>query len=167
MYPNCRFMTYDKFAEINHCSIDDVIEICRSKTGCTHYEIENNRYLIMCNDKLMVNNTGRKRWTAAHEVGHIVCKHFELSALSSLSENGFLENNPEFESEADYFAATLLAPFPLYNILNIHSAIDIQNTFGLSTEASLYRFDEYQRWKKYHRKTAWENDIIHLYKSKV
>ena len=167
MYPNCRYMTYDKFAEINQCSINDVIQVCRSKTGCTHYEIENNRYLIMCNDTIMANNSGRKRWTTAHEIGHVVCKHFELSALSSLSENGFLNNNPEFESEADYFAATLLAPFPLYKELNIQSVNDIQNTFGLSTEASSYRFTEYQRWKHGHRKTSWENDIVHLYKLKA
>ena len=166
LLPNCRFMTYDKFAEINNCSVDDVIQICESKTGCTHYEIDNNRYLILCNNGSMSNNSGRKRWTEAHEVGHIICKHFEICAYSSLSENGFLVNNPEFESEADYFAATLLAPFPLYKLLNIQSAIDIQNIFGLSTEASLYRFKEYLRWKKSHRKTSWENDIINLYKLK-
>ena len=159
-------MTYDKFAEINNCSVDDVIQICESKTGCTHYEIDNNRYLILCNNGSMSNNSGRKRWTKAHEVGHIMCKHFEISAYSSLSENGFLVNNPEFESEADYFAATLLAPFPLYKLLNIQSAIDVQDIFGLSTEASLYRFKEYLRWKKGHRKTSWENDIINLYKLK-
>ena len=166
LLPNCRFMTYDKFAEINNCSVDDVIQICESKTGCTHYEIDNNRYLILCNNGSMSNNSGRKRWTEAHEVGHIICKHFEICAYSSLSENGFLVNNPEFESEADYFAATLLAPFPLYKLLNIQSAIDVQDIFGLSTEASLYRFKEYLRWKKGHRKTSWDNDIINLYKLK-
>lgn len=166
LLPKCRFMTYDKFAEINNCSVDDVIQICESKTGCTHYEIDNNRYLILCNNGSMSNNSGRKRWTEAHEVGHIMCKHFEISAYSSLSENGFLVNNPEFESEADYFAATLLAPFPLYKLLNIQSAIDVQDIFGLSTEASLYRFKEYLRWEKGHRKTSWENDIINLYKVK-
>lgn len=166
--PNCRYMSYQEFSKINNCSLNDTIQLCESKSGCTHYDIKNDRYLILCNQSTKDNNNiGRQRWTCCHEIGHILCKHHSLSAYSKLSENNLIDiQNPEFENEADYFAATILAPFPLYKLLNINSSFDTQNIFGLSVEASEYRYSQYLKWKYNHRKTAWENDIINLYKQK-
>lgn len=166
--PNCRYMSYQQFAKINQCSIDDIIQICESKSGCTHYDIMNDRYLILCNQSTVDNNnTGRQRWTCGHEIGHVVCNHHTISAYEKLSENSLLQTtNPEYEAEADYFAATLLAPFPLFKLLNIKSPIDIQNTFGLSTEASLYRYKQYLKWLNTKAKTSWENDMMRLYRRK-
>jgi hypothetical protein len=66
--PNCRVMSYQKFAEINNCKLDDVIQICESKTGCTHYDTTKNRYLILLNESSSGNNVpGRKIWTEGHE----------------------------------------------------------------------------------------------------
>lgn len=166
--PNCKYMSYQQFAKINHCSVNDVVKLCESKSGCTHYDVTNNRYLILCNQSTEHNNNvGRQRWTCGHEIGHVICKHHIISVNKSLSENSFSQTlNPEFELEADYFAATLLAPFPLFNILNIKSILDVQNIFGLSYEASLYRFKQYVKWQNNHRKTAWENDIIKLFRQR-
>lgn len=166
--PNCRYMSYQQFAKINQCSIDDIVQICESKSGCTHYDIMNDRYLILCNQSTADNNNiGRQRWTCGHEIGHVICNHHTISAYEKLSENSLLQTtNTEYESEADYFAATLLAPFPLFKLLNIKSAIDIQNTFGLSVEASLYRYKQYLKWLNIKVKTSWENDMIRLYKQK-
>lgn len=167
--PNCKYMSYQDFARINNCSINDVIQLCESKSGCTHYDIINNRYLILSNQSLNDNNNvGRQRWTCGHEIGHTVCEHLVLSAYEKLCENSLLNiSNPEFEAEADYFAATLLAPFPLFKLLNIHSPIDIQNHFELSAEASLYRYKQYMKWSKNHLKTSWENDMKKLYINKT
>lgn len=166
--PNCRYMSYQQFAKIGHCSIDDVIYICESKSGCTHYDLANDRYLILCNQSTYDNNNiGRQRWTCGHEIGHIVCKHHIISAYEKLSENNILQIKiPEYETEADYFAATLLAPFPLFKVLNVMSPIDVQNIFGLSTIASIYRYKQYLKWNNSRVKTAWENDIIKFYKQK-
>lgn len=166
LIPNCKIMPYQKFADINHCSVNDVITLCQSKSGCTHYDVETNRYLILVN-LIKTSNYGRRRWTIAHEIGHIMCGHHILSAVDKIAENSFFQyNNQDYEIEADYFAATLLSPFPLYEYLNVQSPLDVQNVFGLSAEASLYRYKEYLKWKQYHRKTAWENDIVKLYKQK-
>lgn len=167
-FVNCRYMSYQTFAKINGCTVDEVIEMCESKSGCTHYQIENDRYLVLCNESTDNNNNyGRQRWTCLHEIGHILCGHHKKSAIDLLSENRIPgTENKEFESEADYFAAMVAAPFPLFDILGIRSVIDVQNTFGLSSEASLYRFTQYIKWKKDHRKTAWENDMVHLYMQK-
>lgn len=166
--PNCRYMSYQKLAEITGRTIDDIIQICESKSGCTHYDITQNRYLILCNQSMEDNNNaGRQLWTCSHEIGHVVCGHHAISAYEKLSENSLLQTtNSEYESEADYFAATLLAPFPLFNILDIKSPIDIQKTFGLSCEASSYRYSQYLRWRSSRIKTAWENDMIRIYKEK-
>lgn len=165
---NCRYMSYQDFAKLNQCSIDDVIQICESKSGCTHYDIAQNRYLILCNHSIDDNNLGRQRWTCGHEIGHVVCNHLKYSAFDKLSENSFLNiTDPMFEAEADVFTATILSPFPFYKFLDIHSPIDVQNTFGLSVEASLYRYKQYLKWNSGHFKTAWENDMIRNFKIKA
>lgn len=166
LIPNCKLMSYQKFADINHCSVNDVIALCQSKSGCTHYDVETNRYLILVN-LAETSNYGRRRWTIAHEIGHIVCGHHILSAVDKIAENSFAQiNNQDYEIEADYFAVTLLSPLPLFKAFEIQSARDIQNTFGLSAEASDIRLKEYKIWLRNHRKTAWENDIVNMYKRK-
>ena len=166
LIPNCKLMSYQKFADINHCSVNDVIALCQSKSGCTHYDVETNRYLILVN-LAETSNYGRRRWTITHEIGHIVCGHHILSAVDKIAENSFAQiNNQDYEIEADYFVATLLSPLPLLKAFEIQSARDIQNTFGLSAEASDIRLKEYKIWLRNHRKTAWENDIVNMYKRK-
>ena len=168
-FSNCKYMSYQKFAELNNCTVDDIIQFCESKDGCVYYDIAQDRYLILCNQSTCDNNNlGRQRWTCSHEIGHILCKHHNLSAFNNLSTSGLLPpiNNKDFELEADYFAATLLAPFPLFCKLDIQSTFDIRKVFGLSNEASAHRYKQYFKWKSNHRKTAWENDMLHLYKSK-
>lgn len=168
MIPNCKYMSYQQFAKINNCSIQDVIDICESESGCTHYDLAVNKYLMLCNHSTAHNNnTGRQLWTTSHELGHIVCNHHSLLAYDKLAENNINKNaNPQYEAEADYFAATLLAPFPLFQVLKICSAADVRKTFGLSLEASVYCYEKYLKWKRSHRKTAWENDILNIYLKK-
>lgn len=166
LIPNCKLMSYQQFADINHCFVNDVIALCQSKSGCTHYDVETNRYLILVN-LAETSNYGRRRWTIAHEMGHIVCGHHILSAVDKIAENSFSQfNNQDYEIEADYFTATLLSPLPLFKVFKIQSSQDIQKTFGLSSKAADIRLKEYKLWIKNHRKTAWENDIVNLYKYK-
>lgn len=166
--PNCRYMSYQDFAKLNDCTLNSVIQICESYSGCTHYDIRQNRYLIMCNQSTAnFNNEGRQRWTVAHEIGHVLCGHHKIHEYKKLAQNSLLRvENPEYETEADYFAAALLAPFPLFKTLHIQSASDVQKVFGLSTEASANRYGKYLRWQKTRRKTAWENDIVNLFLEK-
>ncbi len=165
---NCKQLTYQKFAEINGCTIQDVIALCQSKSGCTHYDVAEDRYLILWNADGAENNVeGRRRWTKAHELGHVVLEHLPPLAVPKLAENSFQRlTAPELEFEADRFAATLLAPAPLYADLHILSPQDIRRRFGLSAEAASNRWTDYQRWIHCHRKTAWENDIRQIYQWK-
>lgn len=162
--PNCRIMTYEEIAQVANCSIDKIILTCESKSGCTHYDIANDRYLILYNSSPTDNNVlGRIRWTKAHELGHVVLNHLPYIAEPMIAENTFSSlTNPELEAEADHFAAMLLAPFPSFKLYNIQSPLDIKRKFGLSAEASQNRFTDYLKWQRSHRKTAWENDLLKL-----
>lgn len=161
---NCKTMTYNKFAELNQCPLQEVFALCESKSGCTHYDVGKNRYLILFNSSRENHNVlGRIRWTLAHELGHVKLNHLPYLAEPRIAENNFNNlSNPELEGEADYFAALLLCPMPLYDQLRIQSAQDVQRVFGLSWEASDVRWREYLKWKRSHRKTAWENDMRRL-----
>ncbi len=162
---NCRIMTYHKFAELNQCSLQEVFSLCESESGCTHYDVGKDRYLVLFNSSTDNHNVlGRIRWTLAHELGHVTLNHLPCIVESHIAENNFNNlSHPEFEAEADHFAALLLCPMPLYEILGITSAQDIQRVFGLSREASDVRWREYLKWNHTRRKTAWENDMKRVF----
>lgn len=163
-YPNIRVMSYQKFSQLNSCDICDVVALCKSESGCTHYERMHNRYLILYNDAQV---EGRILWTLAHELGHIATKHLHSTTIHQIAENNLSElSNPILESEADFFAATLLSPFQVFSLLDITSVLDVQNRFGLSAQASIYRFNRYLKWKKFHVKTSFDNDILKFYSNK-
>lgn len=168
LFPNCRFMSYAAFGKITNISIEEVCILCESRFGCTHYEMKNNRYLVLCNQSTKNNNNlGRQRWTFAHEIGHIVCGHIENSAKEKICDSFCSTlSERENETEADYFAMNLLAPLPLIRHLNIRSVTELQDVFGLSTEASINTFKKFLKWNGNHYKTAWENDLIRTYLSK-
>ena len=127
-------MPYTTFAKVNSCSINEVMELCESESGCTHYDITNDRYLVLFNGSTSNNNVvGRIRWTLAHELGHVKLNHLPYLAEPRIAENNFNNlSDPELEAEADYFAALLLCPMPLYDQLHIQSPSDIQKVFFLS-----------------------------------
>ena len=168
LIPNCRYMSYSDFATATHTSVKEIITLCESCFGCTHYEISKNRYLILCNESFAGNNNlGRQRWTLAHELGHVLCRHLEHDFKSASYSRALdsLTHSPH-EMEADCFARTLLAPMPLISHLKISSVAELQSTFGLSSEASINVYKGYIKWKANHYKTAWEDNLIYAYITK-
>lgn len=89
-----------------------------------------------------------------------------MSSSIKLSENNSSSIRKDFETEADYFASILLAPFPLFKVLGIDSPYKVRTVFGLSREASENRYEQYLRWQQGRYKKAFENDMIKLYKQK-
>lgn len=162
---NCKISSYKAFASKFSVTIDDVIALCSSKTGCTHYESNSGKYLILYNDSFADYNVdGRQLWTLAHELAHVILKHLLMETETSAAENSFYTKiDPVAEAEADYFASQILAPYSLFGPLNITSSIDVQYMFGLSSSASINQFSKYLRWKENHVKTSYENDLIKLF----
>lgn len=162
----CKVSSYECFARQFSITVDDVMTICDSRTGCTHYQQPTGKYLVLYNNSCSNYNVdGRQLWTLAHELGHIVLKHLTIeSVASAVAENSFCAtSDPIIEAEADYFAATVLAPFPILRLLNVKDALDVQYHFGLSTQASDNRWEQYVKWEKSHIKKAFENDLLRLF----
>ena len=157
------FYPYQEMAEVTGCTVQDVAVLCKSNSGATHYDPDTNRYLILYNAEM---NAGRIRWTLAHEIGHIYIGHLEVIEGAEIAYNeqrGFYD---QFESEADYFAWNLLAPLPILREMGIRSASEIKATYGLSNQAAALQFDRYTKWCRSHVKTAWENGMLRIFRSK-
>ena len=138
----CRCLSYEELAAHSGASMAEIIRAFNSSDGSTHYDPSADRYLMALN---MSGRSGaRIRWTTAHELGHIAAGHFQ-----ELSDAGLLEASsemlPQMEEEADYFAASFLAPIPALRALRVKSAADIRDWFGLSQTAAEKRFAEYNK----------------------
>lgn len=154
---HCRILTYKEMAAAAGCSKDDIILMCKSSSGATHYDIENNRYLILYNESM---NQGRILWTICHEIGHICLNHLETIDCAEIANNDGREPYDQYEKEADYFAWNLIAPLPIMRDMGIRSVSEIRTTFGMSTQAAALQFDRYTKWCHSHIKTSWENHLL-------
>ena len=160
LHIDSRMASYKDTARDIGATTDEIARLCGSNTGATHYDTQNQRCLILYND----DNSRRALWTQCHEIGHIVLGHVEL-----IDKMAGHENRPEYrdyEEEADYFAWNILAPLPVMKELKIKDAEEAYRVFGLSAMAAGIQFERFQRWMEEHRKTAWENDIVKVYKEK-
>ena len=103
------------------------------ESGCCFVN-KNGKWTIVYNDS---DAPGRVRFTIAHELGHILLGH-EL-------EEGFghyrriSEGKPITETQADEFAARLLAPACVLWALDVYSADDIIDLCGVSEKAARLR----------------------------
>lgn len=135
---NCRYITYDELARVSNVDYPDIVKACKSLDGCTQYDPATNRYLISINTSPRYGaSQARIRWTVAHELGHIIAGHFTKlnSSISSLKW---------MEEEADYFAASLLAPIPAMLLMRVRKPANIRDWFGLSQTAAEYRWSDLQ-----------------------
>jgi YgiT-type zinc finger domain-containing protein len=140
-FKNLKIETYSWFAKLNKISISDVIEITNSDSGCCWYLTSKKQYIILYND--LIDNPCHNRWTLAHELGHYLLKHNEVSDKSILGRNSLTEKEYKiYEKEANAFARELLAPLNVIcTILNNISILDIMNLCNLSYEASNHIFN--------------------------
>ena len=160
---SCRILTYQTMAELNRCSIRDIAIMCKSNSGATHHDVEQNRYLILYNASM---NQGRILWTLCHEVGHICIGHLETIEEAEIAYTDWREPYDQFESEADYFAWNMIAPLPIMREMGIRTVTEIQTVFGLSFQAAALQYDRYTKWCRSHIKTAWENNMLREFRTK-
>lgn len=161
--PQSRMLSYQKMAEVAGCTVENIVVLCKSSSGATHYDPESGRYLILYNAN---SNPGRIRWTIAHEIGHICIGHLKVIEDAEIAYTESRDFYDQFESEADYFAWNLLAPLPIMREMGIHSAAEIKSVYGLSTQAAALHFDRYTKWCKGHIKTSWENGMLRAFRTK-
>ena len=76
---------------------------------------------------------GRKRFTVAHELGHIFLGHPLVAGYHARTTG---EKLPQTESEANVFASRFLAPACVLWGLNAHTAAEISRFCEISAEAA-------------------------------
>lgn len=104
----------------------------------------NGSYKIIYNP--FIQSRERKRYTIAHEIGHIVLGHFRNDKL--ILSRGTLsdEEYDVIEKEADFFAAEMLMPIPVVKKMGLQKAEEIQEVFRVSKQAALNREKDLKWW---------------------
>ncbi len=93
----------------------------RDRDGCS--TVINNQYCILYDETL---STTRKRFTIAHELGHVIMKHSGM---------------PDEETEANIFASRLLMPACVLYECGVSSATDIMELCDVSRTAAEIRLE--------------------------
>ncbi|MCL9634625.1 ImmA/IrrE family metallo-endopeptidase [Bacillus zanthoxyli] len=134
-FTNLKIKSYSWFAKKRNMTLEEVCEFANSDEGCCWYIKSKNKYIILYNDT--VENVGRIRWTIAHELGHFMLKHNEISNKSVYARNSLTEEEyVVFEKEANCFARNLLAPAPVVYQLRPINPHSISEVFHISYEAA-------------------------------
>lgn len=89
-------------------------------------------YVIALNEKFCGER--RRRFTAAHELGHIALGHIELPKITNMHER-----------EADSFASELLAPLGVLEACGVNSPDGIERMCGISKSAAQITFSKLYR----------------------
>lgn len=118
--------------------VDDIAEACRSRDGFT---VESGgSFCIAYNETVKVKS--RVAFTLMHEVGHIVCGHFNGQTIESGKYR-------KFEREANFFASNVLAPAAVVNACNLQTPQILQAACGISSSAAKARLRELESWRKH------------------
>lgn len=134
-FSNLRIKTYSWFSKKYNVTFEEIVETFQSDEGCCWYDSYSNKYLILYNEK--VENKKRIRWTLAHELGHFMLKHNELSKRSIIARSSLSDNEYDaFESEANVFARSLLAHPAIICQFKSANPHFISDLFHISYEAA-------------------------------
>lgn len=159
-YQNSRNAAWEMLIDQQVCELPvRISKLCRNigieVRTYTANELDGDGKCLISDGKpiILVNNDctlQRQRFTAAHELGHIVHKHVGTRALVNREPSP--EDPPE-EHEANVFASRLLAPAIVLRDLNVQSAEDIARLCNISRQASEFRWERlkllYEREKQF------------------
>ncbi len=109
----------------------EIKELKSGELGISIYD--NNEWFIVYDDTLLL---GRKRFTVAHELGHIFLGH--PFSMGFHARTVFV-NTSLTETEANIFASRFLSPACVLWGLDIHSASDISKICQISMESARIR----------------------------
>lgn len=157
-FKNIKIISYSTYAKDLNLTKEEFLECFTSDDGFSVFSKSKNKYIIFFND-FIDNSKQRMRWTAAHELGHILCKHHSLD-LDNLTNDEIYAFK---EREANHFASMLLAHSTVLNELNLISSKDIEFYCDLSSSAAKFRFDNYKKSSIY--STSSDRFILRNFKS--
>ena len=109
--------------------------------------------LILFNDR---RNSGRVAFSIAHEIGHVMLRHYEHSKLA--------------EIEANYFAANALCPLPMLEATGLSGSGEVAKTFAISEECAKNRLAALLKWRELppsKRNITFEREVQRMLKFKT
>lgn len=162
IFPDLKIRSYTWYSNKYNVSFQDLIELTDSDEGCCWYFKDLGRYLILYND--LVQNKGRIRWTIAHELGHYILKHNEITNKAILTRSSLSDKEYNiFESEANCFARELLAPSPVLRSIGGENPFFISYLCGISLEAATNVYNFLKQGDQLGIKYTSGNPIVRLF----
>lgn len=111
---------------------------------------------------------GRQRFTIAHEIGHLVLGHVGRGNVTTVNREPSPQDSPE-ETQANQFAARLLAPACVLHELGAVTPEAIQQVCGLSRQAAEFRANRMQELEKRNRyyTSRLERQVVEQFRSYI
>ena len=113
---------------------NSVHDMLKPEQSGISFQTESGEWLIVYDDTASI---GRKRFTIAHELGHILLGH--PLREGEQHTRVFNKDRPEVEKEADMFAARILSPACVLWALELYEPAEIMCICDISAEAAGYR----------------------------
>ena len=111
---------------------------------------------------------GRQRFTVAHEIGHLALGHVGQGRVTTINREPNLKDSQE-ETQANQFAARLLAPACVLHELGATTPEAIQRVCGLSRQAAEFRarrMQELERRNRYYTSPL-ERQVVEQFRSYI
>lgn len=139
-FKNLKIKKYSTIAKKYGTSVDEVSTLYDSNDACCTYRKTHNQYLIAYNDT--IKSKQRIRFSLAHELGHYILKHNEITHKTSFARNSLSDADYQiFELEANCFARALLAPPIILKDFENFTPRIIEEVCGLSKQASSLTYE--------------------------
>lgn len=116
----------------------DADYVCRSISYGGFSLMQDGKYVCVINENLC--GIARRKWTTAHELGHILSGHISEARQKITKAD---------EKEADRFAAGFLAPLTVLHFCGVSSVLEVEKLCGISRQAAEFRFQELTRLRRY------------------
>lgn len=111
---------------------------------------------------------GRQRFTVAHEIGHLALGHVGQGRVTTINREPNSKDSQE-ETQANQFAARLLAPACVLHELGATTPEVIQQVCGLSRQAAEFRarrMQELERRNRYYTSPL-ERQVVEQFRSYI
>lgn len=111
---------------------------------------------------------GRQRFTVAHEIGHLALGHVGRGRVTTINREPNPKDSQE-ETQANQFAARLLAPACVLHELGAVTPEAIQQVCGLSRQAAEFRarrMQELERRNRYYTSPL-ERQVVEQFRSYI
>lgn len=164
--PFIKLIAYSSQINKHGITYEELILDAETKDSYAVRQGSSGRYCIYYNDiDQNIVTSNRVRWNLAHELGHVILCHHEMTGLGKMYRDGLDDDTYRyFEKEADYFAQLILVPHIVLLGLKIEKPSDIKYRCKISNQALSRRSTEYNIWRKHsHADDEYDKKIFYFF----